>query len=194
MPALLAEVPELTPDQRYTVTVNFLQELSEGGTDLIPLELFNAMSRLMTLATVEVGMFQPATNDQAGAILLGQRSADDPFWASQWHVPGSIIRANDPVTHEGDYDAAMTRALREVGEGVEFASEPHEQRPVRRTGPRGSEITVRFICEVAGIPTHGRFFPFDEAGRLQYDPQNDRFIDGHVDAAQGLATAYLALT
>jgi hypothetical protein len=102
-----------------------LRSLAEAEPDQLPYAIFVPIAKLLVLNTVEVGFVKPAPTDERKAqVLLTQRPDTDQFWANQWHIPGSIVRASDPVKHEHDYDAAVSRVKDEIGGGIQVVQEP----------------------------------------------------------------------
>ncbi len=83
-----------------------LAELKGIGIGLLPEELFLELARLTVLAGVEVVCLR--RGDAGIEVLLTQRAQTDPFWAGQWHSPGSIVRPTDVA---GSYDSAFARIL-----------------------------------------------------------------------------------
>jgi hypothetical protein len=197
-------LPELTDEQRQLIAVNYLHSLAETEPEQLPYDIFVPIAKLMVLNTAEVAFVKPSPTDGRRAqVLLTQRPETDQFWANQWHIPGSIVRATDPVTHEHDYDAAVTRVRDEVGgniegirgvlamlglrRGVRLVNYPVEYDIVRRKGLRGSETTVRLMAESKGKPTRGAFF---DAQTVLKNPPEGGLIDSHAEAIEKLAARY----
>ena len=181
-------IPDLTEEQQRLIAARYLSGLAEEEPGLIPYELFVPMAKLMVMHTVEVGFVKPSgTDGRRAQVLLTQRPATDEFWANQWHIPGSIVRATDPVKHEHDYDAAVNRVRDEIGGGIQVISQPLEYDTVRRKGQRGSEVTVRLMADSAGDPVNGRFFDADQVLR---NPPDGGLIDSHAAAIEKLAATY----
>lgn len=186
-----ASLPQLSAEQEEVVAARYLARLAEESPDRLPFDIFVPVAKLMVMHTVEVGFVKPSTKDEERPlVLLTQRPANDVFWPNQWHIPGSVVRANDPVKHEHDYDAALSRVLGEVGGDIQVIGTPVEFDTVRRRDVRGSEVTVRLLAEVQGDPEHGRFF--DTAEVLLHPPEGG-LIESHPAAIEKVAAAYLAL-
>jgi hypothetical protein len=191
MSAFELPLPQLTSEQEEMIAANYLSKLAEQEPDRLPYEIFLPVAKLMVMHTVEVGFVKPSDEDEESAlVLLTQRPATDKFWAKQWHIPGSVVRATDPVKHEHDYDAAFSRVLDEVGGDMQVVRKPIEFDTVRRKGQRGSEVTVRLLAEVEGEPAHGKFF--DAAGILRRPPE-EGLIDSHSAAIEKVAATYHSL-
>jgi hypothetical protein len=185
------ELPALTKEQQQLVAANYLKMLVEEETDPLPFEIFVPIGRLVVLNTVEVGFVKPSPiDDRRAQVLLVRRPETDQFWANQWHIPGSIVRATDPVKHEHDYDAAISRVIKEVGGGIQVKSNPLEYDVVRRKGVRGSEVTVRLMAESAGEPINGAFF---DTRAVLKNPPEVGLIESHAEAIEKLAAKYYDL-
>lgn len=184
-------LPQLSAEQEETIATRYLARLAEEAPDRLPFGIFVPIAKLMVMHTVEVGFVKPSAEDtERPLVLLTQRPASDVFWPNQWHIPGSVVRANDPVKHEHDYDAALSRVMGEVGGDIQIVGEPVEFDTVRRRDVRGSEVTVRLLAEVQGNPEHGRFFDATEV--LQRPPEGG-LIESHPAAIEKIAATYLAL-
>jgi hypothetical protein len=182
------ELPNLTEEQQQLVAARYLQKLAEAESGLLPYDIFVPVGRLVVLNTVEVGFVKSSPTDERRAqVLLTQRPETDQFWANQWHIPGSIVRATDPVKHEHDYDAAVSRVVREVGGGIQVVRDPLEYDVVRRKGLRGSETTVRLMAESTGEPHNGAFY---DAETVLQNPPEGGLIESHAEAIEKLAKAY----
>lgn len=181
-------IPHLTTAQQELIVARYLESLQPG---FLPYPTFLQLARLAVLPTVEVGFVRPSDESEDGTeLILTQRPANDAHWPSQWHVPGSAIRADDPITHEHDHDAVVSRVLAEVGGDVEIIGEPKQYDVVRRRGLRGSEITLRLLAVVEGEPERGRFF---DADTILRDPPEGGFVETHEAAIESVAEAYRAL-
>lgn len=99
-----------------------LRKLERG---YLPRDIFLEVARLTPTLTIELAPLRKR-DDGALEIFLTQRPADDPNWASQWHIPGTVIRATD---EKGSFKTGFERILRDeaagllvtVGEPVEVA-------------------------------------------------------------------------
>jgi hypothetical protein len=185
------KLPELTDEQRRAVAADYLAKLAASKPDLVPKDIYLPMLSLVPATTVEVSLVKPSTADERRAlIVLTQRPETDTFWANQWHIPGSIVRGNDPIKHEHDFDAAITRAMDEVNGGLKVVYDPVAYDLVRRRGPRGSETTARFMVETVGEPMEGAFF---DAQYVIENPPEGGLIDTHAEAIEKLASTYYDL-
>ncbi len=183
--------PQISPEQEQVIAANYLARLAEQQPDRLPFEIFLPVAKLMVMHTVEVGFVKPSDeNEENALVLLTQRPATDKFWANQWHIPGSVVRATDPVKHEHDYDAAFSRVLDEVGGDIQVVRDPVGFDTVRRKGMRGSEVTVRLLAEVEGEPANGAFF--DAADILRRPPEGG-LINSHAEAIEKVAATYRSL-
>ena len=75
-----------------------LSKLDDG---FIPQPVFHALMRKIVSVPIELCVF-----DATGRILMFRREADDPEFAPQWHMPGTVIRSGESV------DEAVARLLR----------------------------------------------------------------------------------
>lgn len=181
------QLSQLSPEQQKTVALDYLRGLGDNPEGLLPLEVFEIIAgKLAVIHTVEVGLVKPAEEGNF-SVLLTQRPPTDHFWPNQWHIPGSVVRPTDPVGHEHDYDAAISRVLSEVGSGIHLVGDPREYETVRRIGNRGSEVTVRLVAEVDGRPSDGAFF---NASDVLRNPPEGGLVESHHEAIKGLTAAY----
>lgn len=179
------ELPQLTKDQEAVIAARYLESLQPG---FLPYATFLQLARLAVLPTVEIGFVRPSEETEDGAeLILTQRPASDKHWPNQWHVPGSAVRADDPIRHEHDHEAVVSRVLAEVGGDVEIVGEPKQFDVVRRRGLRGSEITLRLLAVVEGDPERGRFF---DAETVLREPPEGGFVETHEAAIASVAAAY----
>lgn len=187
----IEKLPNLTEQQQRLIAAKYLQGLAVAESGLLPYDIFVSIGKLMVLNTVEVGFVRPSPSDERRArVLLLRRPETDQFWANQWHIPGSIVRATDPVKHEHDYDAAISRVVKEVGGGIQVVYDPVEYDVVRRKGLRGSETTVRLMAESIGEPLNGAFF---DAATVLISPPEGGLIETHAEAIEKLAKKYYDL-
>lgn len=118
-------------------------------------------------------------------ILLTQRAADDAYWPGQWHSPGSILRAADAPAEPGvvgSYDAAFRRVENEIG--TSFAHISGLVGSVFHRTHRGPENCLVFVCQLAGEPQKGSFFPVDSLP--------EPFIDSQRSAIEMAVRAFKA--
>jgi hypothetical protein len=181
------ELPKLSPEQQLAVTAQYLRELRESESPLIPFDVFHAMAGLMVMTTVEVALVR--RQEDRLQILLAQRPPTDKDWANMWHIPGSVVRGTDEVKHEHDFDMALDRAIGEARGTIEIVGAPVQYDMVRRSGSRGSENTPRFIATVMGDPEpgHGKFFDIEAV--LQEPPEGG-LIRSHHEAIEAVANHY----
>lgn len=131
-----------------------LAELRAVDVGLLPEDLFIELARLTVLSTVEVVCLrQGAVGIE---VLLTQRAETDPFWAGQWHSPGSIVRPTDSA---GSYVDGFKRIL--SGElGLYNWSEPVFVGTYFWHAKRGSAVSlVHWLDVTETIMPVGAFFP-----------------------------------
>lgn len=124
--------------------------------------------------TTPVELFVLRRRQVKWELLLLRRDDNDPFFAGEWHVPGTIMLKGESP------DTALRRLRdREVGETV---TEPVLLETVdipMGTGhgdnPRGQEVTRLYLSywNGKGKPRHGKFFPL---GRLPYNMVGHHFV------------------
>lgn len=182
------DIPKLTPQQKQAIANEYLESLEPG---VLPLPIFRQLARLGVLSTVEVGLVRPSEQNENGTeLVLTPRPSTDEYWPGEWHIPGSAIRADDPVKHEHDHEAVISRVMDEVGGDIRIIGEPKEVDMVRRKGQRGSELTLRLLAEVEGEPGNGRFF---DAARVLRQPPEAGLLESHAVAIAKVAEAYESL-
>ena len=178
-------MPNLTEQQRQAVVDDYLSSLPPG---FLPGPVFKQYARVGVMPTVEVGLVRPSEQNEGGTeLVLAQRSEEDEHWPGQWHVPGSVVRADDKMDHEHDYDDVIGRVFGEVGGDLEVVRGPRAFDVVRRRGLRGAEITLRLLAEVRGEPERGRFF---DARNVLAEPPRTGFVETHDLAIASIARAY----
>lgn len=140
--------------ERGTLTPTTLAELRAVEVGLLPEDLFIELARLTVLAGVEVVCLRQGV---AGVeVLLTQRADADPFWAGQWHSPGSIVR---PLDQAGSYVSAFERIL--GGElNLSSWSEPVFVGTWFWHAKRGSAVSLVHWLDVTNVTMPvGMFFP-----------------------------------
>ena len=123
-----------------------LKKLSPG---YIPEPIFNEVARLAVLTAIE---FVPLRkNNDLVEVLLIRRTSDDPFWPSQLHTPGTILRANDT-----SFDDAYIRLFKD-----ELNCEPLALKFIGNNlilNNRGRTVMYKYIVNVSGVSTSGEFY------------------------------------
>jgi hypothetical protein len=141
--------------ERSRLSEGVLAELRAVDVGLLPEDLFIELARLTVLSTVEVVCLRQGA---AGIeVLLTQRAETDPFWAGQWHSPGSVIRPQDPLC---SFVGAFKRIL--SGElGLTEWAEPVFVGPCFWNGDRGAVVSQVHWLDVTNVsmPT-GTFYPW----------------------------------
>lgn len=96
------------------------QTLSKLPRGYLPFPLFIQVTRLMTTPTLELAPIR--MRGEEPEIYLTQRPADDPYWPSGWHIPGTVIRSTD---EEGDFRTGFDRVKSdELGPAFTYKDEP----------------------------------------------------------------------
>ncbi|HSW37369.1 MAG TPA: hypothetical protein VLG37_03320 [Candidatus Saccharimonadales bacterium] len=200
------EVARLSPADRARMAAAYLKGLET--TSKLHRELFVEVARLMVLSTVELVPLRTNTNTGNVEALLTQRPADDPWWAGQWHVPGTVISPTDEVSHDDDIDfddpkfdpiatyrTPIDRIVKgELQDGIRIVDKLWPLIARYRTGIRGHESTVMLWTEVEVAegpqPPVGQFF---EATNISQNPPAGGLIVGHGFLIECAAAAYNAL-
>lgn len=144
----------MSETERGTLSEVALAELRTVDVGLLSEDLFVELARLTVLSTVEVVCLRRGA---AGIeVLLTQRVETDPFWAGQWHSPGSVIR---PLDSLGSFVGAFKRVL--CGElGLKEWAEPFFVGPCFWSGNRGAVVSQVHWLDVTNVPVPiGTFFP-----------------------------------
>lgn len=154
----------LSPEQRQSVLVDMLKDLSPGRK---PLDVFLAMAEKMVLTCIEVAPLRINPETGRTEVLLTQRGDEDKTWGGQWHVPGSVILSSDDNSRSpedgGPYKDAVDRVFdSELDNSIKPISPQVEIYTEFRNTPRSKELTVITYFEVEGEPSVGAFFPVGE--------------------------------
>lgn len=135
--------------------IALLQEMTPGET--IPNSLYNEFARLFRFPALEVIIYKKNKTTNSIEILLGQRPADDPFFANQWHSPGTMLRFSDNKLEHG-----FKRILNEIGI-TKFKSNPKLVGLLPHTDPRGPSIHLTFIAEINQSPKNNtQYYPVNK--------------------------------
>ena len=116
--------------------------------------LFNAVAAKFVLTGVSTFILRRRDGGAEVEILLTNRDASFPGWEGQWHVHGSMLRANDTP---GSYEDALKRV--EADElGVTFITAPWFVTTLLCETARGPINEMIFVCQIEGEPPVGKFF------------------------------------
>jgi hypothetical protein len=139
----------------------FLKTLKPG---YLPKSIFDEIARIWVIPTLEIIPLRLSPETNKVQVLLTQRPQDDNWWPDEWHNPGSVILATDPMNGPHDYLAAAERVFGEKGElkgSIKVVNGPVEFETERRSTNRGHEISIICFAEVEGEPVEGKFFDID---------------------------------
>lgn len=143
-------------DDEIKQAVDVIDRVQKG---FLPHDLFIAVAAKVTMPTMEL---VPVRQDKNGEVevLLTQRPDDDPYWPSQWHMPGTVIRASD---NEGtDFSSGMERVLQnELYGTIRMIGEPQYAGMKFWNVLRGRELDQIFYFETDAKDedvVEGRFF------------------------------------
>lgn len=209
-PSVLEIVRHLSPDELREVAKAALAGLElDGKAEIVGPQIeefytpdngyihprvFPHVANVMALATYELPTVRVGEDDEL-EILLAQRMSKDGTdpWEGQIHVPGMVIRNNDPFPYAehddemavdfSDFAAPRERLLQVEGGGALRPIGPLVPMPtVGRVGARGLEITVRDLLPVE--MQEGKELPegtkwFNIRNVLAEPPQGLVFIGSH---------------
>lgn len=185
------ELSLLSSAEAAEVAAHYLSVVEAGR---LPLPLFKEIGRLMSLSTVEVTPLRH--NADSLEVLLTQRPESDPWWAGQWHLPGTVIIDSDLGEDHGPYGYAtvLDRLYSgELGESVTVGESVLFDAHLRR-GVRGPEQTVfhwapvDLAADYSELPT-GRFF---DATSVADNPPDGGLIIGHAESIRRATAHYTA--
>lgn len=105
----------------------------------LPKEIFEAIAEgVVRLPICELVPLK--IEGEQSMVLMQKRPNNDPYWAGQYHIPGTVVMTTD----EGDdLTAPITRILDHELKGVSFASNSLTRfftNKVLRTSSRGPEV------------------------------------------------------
>ena len=83
-------MPPLPPEQ-LAACVKALEQLEPG---FLPLEVFNAIARLVRLPTVQL---IPIKEGPPLSIGIVKRDAEEAWWPNVWHFAGTVLRSTDTI-------------------------------------------------------------------------------------------------
>ncbi len=119
-------------------------------TGQLPAFYFYEFSKLVPMPAYELLILRGEPGKRE--VLLTQREADDPFWPSAWHFPGTIIRNGDSINkiHE--------RLAKEIEETALFGMPKLFEFDIT-DNHRGWGTHTFFTLEwTGGEPKNGKFF------------------------------------
>lgn len=150
----------LTPEEIKQTAEN-LRRLPRG---FLPLEVFNSIAELVATPTIDVAPLRE--RDGRLEVFMLPRPDDDPYWAGQWHMPGTVLRSTD---NEGDFSSGFERLFAKKGEGegkIVPVTEPKHIGTKFWNVERGRELDHMHyvVVETTGddVDLPGVFFPVDE--------------------------------
>ena len=138
------------------IKADVLQQLADLEPGRIPLDLFNAMARLTVTPVVEIAPLY--NNVGVLSVLLCKRPEDDPLWPGQYHLPGTIVGAQD---RPGGYSDAFSRILNGRLRDVQTTEPIFVGSEIVKTA-RGAEIALIHWAEILVNPKKDTLFPVDE--------------------------------
>ena len=94
-------------------------------------------------------------------IFMARRGENDPFWPGEWHIPGTIVRQNEPIRVA--YQRLIASEASEVNAIGQLRFVTYQEFP-KGEGPnqckRGHEIGLLHLVELTrGNLQGGTFFP-----------------------------------
>lgn len=167
---LLAELLELRPAmlRGFQLAERYAYASGKG----LPRWFFETAPRVVPQFSIEFAVLR--VNGPRFEVWLRQRPADDPFWPSQWHMPGTCL-----YTGGDDIDGMWRRIMRELNKGGDitlkhkpkFTGTLSTSREERSRGPCAHDIWYAFVeerTEIAG----GQFFPLPDFARADRAPDS----------------------
>jgi len=146
--------------------VRLLRKLP-AGPDL-PLEVFFEFARLQCVAALELVPLR--RHEGKTEVLLFRRSASDPFFPSQLHTPGTIVRIPDQTL-----DETLSRLLAHELPDVSLAGEIEYVMPLLHHSRRGAECSVIFYAPIADDAGEGEWYSVEDLP-LDIVPTQPKFI------------------
>jgi hypothetical protein len=136
-------------DEDQFLLIKLLNRCVPGKLNL---EVFSAIARLTVSPAIEIVPLRKTENGIE--VLLTERPAHDPIWASKLHTPGTILRPTDDNLSEGfkrifngelGIDAQTTNFV-----GVSFGR-----------SIRGPGVGLEYWAELKTVPKIGKFYNID---------------------------------
>ena len=134
---MIVDGQQTLTDEELRTLEALLARLGGPGADL-PWPLFRFVTEVTATTNVDL-----LVRDPAKGVLLSWR--DDPF-GTGWHVPGSIIRHREEVTHR-----IATCALEEFGCPVNASERPVAL--IQIFDDRGHSVSLCFPAALSGSPS-----------------------------------------
>ena len=145
-PVQMAPSPE-----EISQVADVLARLHSG---FLPKPIFLEVARLCTTPTIELVPLRSVGGDVE--VLLIQRPDDDPYWPSQWHVPGTVVRATDA----GDSFSKPFQRLYDDELQVHPVATPQRVGQMLHKVRRGTELANIFYIDLSDIETPvGNWYP-----------------------------------
>lgn len=136
-------------DLEIKTTTELLKKLEPG---ILPFPIFNEITRVFVASIIEIVPLRE--NNGITQVLLVRREADDPFWPSMWHTPGTVLRATDK---KGDLNDAFRRILVNELECYEELTPTFVNIRFSQS-TRGSEFSAIFIIDLKEESKNGEWF------------------------------------
>jgi hypothetical protein len=132
--------------------VSYLKRLDQG---FYPEQIFQEFCRLTANPIIET---VPYRIDDQGLIeiFLVERTASDPVWPNQLHVPGTVVRSSDQ-----NFEAAFERIFQNELKGAAH-DQPLKIQDIIHNSGRGNEVAQIFALKLLGDPDFGSFYPADK--------------------------------
>jgi hypothetical protein len=143
-------------DDDIQKTAALLKQFEPG---FLPYPVFEQIARLIALPIIE---FVPLRkNKDKIEVLLIAREADDPYWPSLLHTPGTVIRATDLTRDQSSNWPAFERIIK--GELMDTkVGVLHYVGSIFHESKRGAEQAQLYWIEVQGDPKIGEFYAVDD--------------------------------
>ena len=172
------QIPKNVTQQEYATTTRVLKAFAEQNTGFLPLELFSAITSLVTTPTIDV---VPLIIKDSGIHIACVKRPENHAWPGQWHTPGSVYRSTDAP----GFDTTIARALSELG-SPRVISGPHMFNIIGEHRLRGTEFSMQMWCVIEDIADDSAF----DGVVARIDDLPQPFIESQLPMLQQAVKAY----
>ncbi len=123
---------------------------------LLPEPVFNGIAETLALPYVELVIFNAHAHHQQ-QVLLTRREENDPYFPSQWHVPGTLLRSSDVTFRGTDLGMAVKRLLNDELRGLEVEHLTFSGFHFHKVA-RGVGLSMIYIALANQTPAVGQYF------------------------------------
>jgi hypothetical protein len=148
-----------------TTSGSLAAHLSKLPAGFQPFDIFVQLARIVALPIIE---FVPLRRrGSLVEVLLLERPADDKFWPSMLHTPGTVIRATDD-----SLENAFRRIIEDELASTAVGKPVFVQNKLIKS-LRGTEVSQIYWLEVTGQPSVGMFYNVAELPTNMLAPQRE---------------------